>query len=120
MTTNKLITILIAAVIFLGIYAGRQAVQAKQYERELEITKRSLLKKDRELIDRIDDLKSLQQQVAAREQYWMGRYEATKDSLNLANRKTKQWQIEYEKLKNRPVPHWSARDLDTLIESIIR
>lgn len=87
--------------------------QDKQIKKELESQKKALLLQ-------IQQTHILQKRIASHDSVWTKIVQLHKDSLTTERKNTTRLHNENKRLKNRPVPNWSAPELDTLISAIVR
>jgi len=68
-------------------------------------------------LQKIDSIKKV---VAAKDSLWTKYIQKQKDSLAIERKISTRLYNENKRLKNRPVPNWSAPQLDSIIGTIIR
>lgn len=87
--------------------------QDKQIKKELEQQKK-------ELRAQIQQNRVLQKRIAAHDSLWTKVVQLHQDSLKNERKTTTRLHHENKRLKNRPVPDWTAPELDSIISAIIR
>ena len=110
---QSLITVLITLAVGLGVGYLIAPKQDKQIKKEFERQKK-------EIQSQIQRIQSLQKEVAFKDSVWTKVVQLQKDSLILERKTTTRLHHENKRLKNRPVPNWSAPELDSIIGTIIR
>jgi len=82
--------------------------------------KRELERQKKEIQSQVQQIQALQKQVADKDSIWTKTVQLHKDSLIIERKTTTRLHYENKRLKNRPVPNWSAPQLDSIIGTIIR
>lgn len=82
--------------------------------------KKEFERQKKELLSQIQQNHILQKRLASHDSVWTKIVQLHKDSLILERKTTTRLHNENKRLKNRPVPNWSAPELDSIISSIIR
>lgn len=120
MTSNKINSILIGSLVIVLIAFLSVVIRNKSLQRDLQITKRDLNKKDKQLGLKIDSLQAIRRALAEQDDKWVLIMSARKDSLRMAQQQANYWRNRYNHDKNVPIVPYTPIQLDSVISAIIR
>jgi len=119
MTSNRAIAILLGALLLCIVVIAKKSFQVNNLKGDIEIRKIDLKKKDKQLRLKGDSIKLLEVKNAQLDSLWSGVVKDQLKAIIQEREKVKIANAKYESLKNRPVPHWTSTDLDSILSSVI-